>query len=164
MTIAWLICGRRKGGNSYPGSPTGGTGHAVCTGGIEDYQQRLLRAAGNRINQCSETLDRVMMRRVWREPGIVLEKSEEALATLQSELLDAVVENWKLKKHEFSVIVTALDKLSPLKVLSRGYALVRQGNKIVRQVEEVKPGTRLQIDLFDGIVDATVVDKERVER
>ncbi|HHV16090.1 MAG TPA: exodeoxyribonuclease VII large subunit [Gelria sp.] len=132
--------------------------------GIEDYQQRLLRAAGNRINQCSETLDRVMMRRVWREPGIVLEKSEEALATLQSELLDAVVENWKLKKHEFSVIVTALDKLSPLKVLSRGYALVRQGNKIVRQVEEVKPGTRLQIDLFDGIVDATVVDKERVER
>lgn len=132
--------------------------------GIDDYQQRLLRATGNRINQCSETLDRLMMRRVWREPEIVLGKSEEKLAALQKELLDVVIENWKVKEREFSVSVIALDKLSPLKVLSRGYAVVRQGDKIVRQVEEVTPGSRLQIDLSDGIVDATVTNRERVER
>ena len=132
--------------------------------GIDDYQQRLLRATSNRINQYSETLDRVMMRRVWREPEIVLGKSEEKLAALQKELLDVVIENWKVKEREFSVIVTALDKLSPLKVLSRGYAVVRQGEKIVRQVEEVTPGTSLQIDLYDGIVDVSVDNRERVER
>ena len=132
--------------------------------GIDDYQQRLLRATSNRINQYSETLDRVMMRRVWREPEIVLGKSEETLIALQNEMLDAVLENWKVKEHEFSVRITALDKLSPLKVLSRGYAVVRQGEKIVRQVEEVTPGTSLQIDLYDGIVDVTVDNRERVER
>jgi 2,4-dienoyl-CoA reductase-like NADH-dependent reductase (Old Yellow Enzyme family) len=95
---------------------------------------------------------------------IVLEKSEETLAALQRQLLDAVIENWKVKEREFSVIITALDKLSPLKVLSRGYAVVRQGDKIVRQVEEVIPGSSLQIDLSDGIVDAKVVNRERVER
>jgi len=132
--------------------------------GIDDYQQRLLRATSNRINQYRETLDRVMMRRVWREPEIVLGKSEETLIALQNEMLDAVLENWKVKEHEFSVRTTALDKLSPLKVLSRGYAVVRQGEKIVRQVEEVTPGTSLQIDLYDGIVDVTVDNRERVER
>ena len=132
--------------------------------GIDDYQQRLLRATSNRINQYSETLDRVMMRRVWREPEIVLGKSEEKLAALQKELLDVVIENWKVKEREFSVIVTALDKLSPLKVLSRGYAMVRQGEKIVRQVEEVTLGASLQIDLYDGIVDVSVDNRERVER
>ncbi len=132
--------------------------------GIDDYQQRLLRATSNRINQYSETLDRVMMRRVWREPEIVLGKSEETLVALQNEMLDAVSDNWKVKEREFSVIVTALDKLSPLKVLSRGYAVVRQGEKIVRQVEEVIPGASLQIDLYDGIVDVTVDNRERVER
>lgn len=131
---------------------------------IDDYQQRLLRATGNRINQWSESLDRVMMRRVWREPEIVLAENKETLATLQKELMDTVLEKWKVKEHEFSVVITALDKLSPLKVLSRGYAVVRQGDKIVRQVEEVKPGGSLQIDLSDGIVDATVVNRERVER
>ncbi len=132
--------------------------------GIDDYQQRLLRATSNRINQYSETLDRVMMRRVWREPEILLGKSEETLFALQNEMLDAVLENWKVKEREFSVIVTALDKLSPLKVLSRGYAVVRQGEKIVRQVQEVTLGTSLQIDLYDGIMDVTVDNRERVER
>ncbi|MBP8819225.1 MAG: exodeoxyribonuclease VII large subunit [Syntrophomonadaceae bacterium] len=132
--------------------------------GIDDYQQRLLRATSNRINQYSETLDRVMMRRVWREPEILLGKSGETLVALQNEMLDAVLENWKVKEREFSVIVTALDKLSPLKVLSRGYAMVRQGEKIVRQVEEVTLGASLQIDLYDGIVDVSVDNRERVER
>ncbi|MFA7148354.1 MAG: exodeoxyribonuclease VII large subunit, partial [Syntrophomonadaceae bacterium] len=103
-------------------------------------------------------------RRIWREPEIVLGKSQETLIALQNEMLDAVLENWKVKEREFSVIITALDKLSPLKVLSRGYAVVRQGDKIVRQVEEVTPGSSLQIDLSDGIVEATVVNRERVER
>ena len=132
--------------------------------GIYDYQQRLLRATSNRINQYSETLDRVMMRRVWREPELILEKSEDTLAALQNELMDAVLENWKVKEREFSVSITALDKLSPLKVLSRGYAVIRQGDKIVRQVQEVRPGSSLQIDLCDGIVQATVINRERVER
>ncbi len=132
--------------------------------GIDDYQQRLLRATSNHINKCSETLDRVMMRRVWREPEIVLGKSEEILANLQSDLLDAVLENWKVKERAFSVSITALDKLSPLKVLSRGYAVVRQGDKIVRQVDQINPGTQLQIDLSDGVVDVTVDNRERVER
>ncbi|HBQ26714.1 MAG TPA: exodeoxyribonuclease VII large subunit, partial [Syntrophomonas sp.] len=132
--------------------------------GIDDYQQRLLRATSNHINKCSETLDRVMMRRVWREPEIVLGKSEEILANLQSDLLDAVLENWKVKERAFSVSITALDKLSPLKVLSRGYAVVRQGDRIVRQVDQINPGTQLQIDLSDGVVDVTVDNRERVER
>lgn len=132
--------------------------------GIDDYQQRLNRAVRNRINQCNESLDRTMMRRVWREPGIILDKSRERLLALSHDLLDEAMAGWKAKEHQLSVGVTALDKLSPLKVLSRGYAVVRRGDQVIHLVEEVEPGEQVRIDLSDGIVNATVKERERVKR
>jgi exodeoxyribonuclease VII large subunit len=131
---------------------------------VADYQQRLLRAVKNQLNSSNETLDRVMMRRVWKEPGIVLEQTREKLVALDKDLRDQILTRLKTSEHEFSVRVTALDKLSPLKVLSRGYAVVRRQNKIVRQVAEVQPGEQVQINLTDGIIDATVINRERVNQ
>ncbi|MGS0764042.1 exodeoxyribonuclease VII large subunit [Syntrophomonas curvata] len=132
--------------------------------GINDFQQRLLRAADNRLNQSAERLDGVMMRRVWREPGMVLDKSRERLVGLSHNLSDEVLAGWRLKEHQFSVGVTALDKLSPLKVLRRGYAVVRRGDRVIRRIEEVEPGEEVRIDLSDGVINAAVKDRERVNR
>lgn len=132
--------------------------------GINDFQQRLVRAVNNRINQSTENLDRVMMRRVWREPRMVLDKSRERLLTLSNDLLDEVLAGWKAKEHKFSVGVTALDKLSPLKVLSRGYAVVRKKGQVIHLVEEVEPGEEVRIDLSNGVINASVKDRERVNR
>lgn len=131
---------------------------------VDDYQQRLLRAVKNQVNKSNETLDRVMMRRVWKEPGMILEQTREKLVDLDQDLLDQILTSLKASEHEFSVRVTALDKLSPLKVLSRGYAVVRRGDKIVRQVGAVEPGEQIEINLADGIIDATVTNRERVNQ
>jgi exodeoxyribonuclease VII large subunit len=132
--------------------------------GINDWQQRLMRAADNRLNQSGERLDRVMMRRIWREPGVIVDKNRERLMALSHKMLDEVQAGWKLKEHQFSMGVTALDKLSPLKVLSRGYAVVRRGDRVIHMVAEVEPGEEIQIDLSDGVINAAVKDRERVNR
>lgn len=132
--------------------------------GVINIQQRLIRAVSNRLLQSNERLDRVMMRRVWREPESILDKSRERLLTLNQNLQDGALAGWKSKEHQFSVGVTALDKLSPLKVLSRGYAVIRQGDQVIRGVEEVEPGQEVRIDLANGVLNATVKDRERMNR
>jgi exodeoxyribonuclease VII large subunit len=59
-------------------------------------------------------------------------------------------------------LVGMLDGLSPLKVLSRGYALVwdEAEERLVRGPEDVAPGQRIRIRLHGGRLAATVNDKE----
>lgn len=132
--------------------------------GIKLYQQRLVRAIKNRINQNTENLDRVMMRRVWREPGILLNRGRESLLTLSGDMSDAILADWEARAHKLSLGLTALDKLSPLKILSRGYAVVRRGGRVIRRAEEVEPGEEVRIDLYDGVINAAVKNRERVSR
>ncbi|MDE7303345.1 MAG: exodeoxyribonuclease VII large subunit [Oscillospiraceae bacterium] len=50
----------------------------------------------------------------------------------------------------------ALDGLSPLKTLSRGYSLVYSGDKLVKSADELSAGDRVDIRLSDGTVSAVV--------
>ena len=43
-----------------------------------------------------------------------------------------------------------LDALSPLKVLSRGYAIAYKGEAAVTSVKEIAAGDRLRLQLCDG--------------
>ena len=59
-------------------------------------------------------------------------------------------------------LVASLDGLSPLAVLSRGYALVwdEAGQKLVRDAAEVETGDGLRIRLHRGALRATVLSRE----
>lgn len=63
-----------------------------------------------------------------------------------------------LKKHRlaFSQSVSKLDALSPLKVLSRGYAIVGKNEKIVTKASAVKKGDKLNLCFSDGTVKCEV--------
>lgn len=50
----------------------------------------------------------------------------------------------------------ALDGLSPLKTLSRGYSLVYSGSKLVKSADELSSGDRVDIRLSDGTVSAVI--------
>ena len=49
-----------------------------------------------------------------------------------------------------------LDAMSPVQVLTRGYALVYHENKLVTSVQDAAPGDRLHIRLGDGEIHAVV--------
>ena len=49
-----------------------------------------------------------------------------------------------------------LEMLSPLKILGRGYALVYQGEELVRRAEQVQPGDILRVQLAEGEITAEV--------
>ncbi|MBR2968001.1 MAG: hypothetical protein IKC35_04425 [Clostridia bacterium] len=63
-------------------------------------------------------------------------------------------------EYEFKIASNSLDKASPLKILSKGYAKVLKCGEDVVGVDEVQVGDRVKIVLSDGMIGATVTDKE----
>ena len=62
----------------------------------------------------------------------------------------------KEKNYRLNQAIKGLDHLSPLKILSRGYAVVEMNDTVVRSVKDVKQDEHLRIQLNDGEIDATV--------
>ena len=64
-------------------------------------------------------------------------------------------------RQRFVAATAKLDAMSPLKVLTRGYAMVQNGeHTVVRSVKQTFSGDQLSISLSDGILTATVTDSK----
>ena len=81
---------------------------------------------------------------------MLLDHESRMLATLMQR---AVAQ----KKQRFAHLAAALDAMSPLKVLGRGYSLVRtEDGSVVQRAEQLRVGETLEITLRKGSVSAEV--------
>lgn len=79
-------------------------------------------------------------------------------------MLDKLVDNMDallsgrllVERNRLGVLTSKLDAISPLKVLSRGYAIAEGPNGILKSVDDTKSGDRIKLTLSDGDIDATV--------
>ncbi len=127
---------------------------------VVKYQQRINRVMERRIGHYSETLDRLMLKRIWKEPHILVNEKERKVAEQQERMNRCVVGFIQGSQHRCSLAMEALDKLSPLKVLKRGYAVVYKDGKILRQIKQVEIGEYLKIKFNDGNLGVQIMDKE----
>ena len=71
----------------------------------------------------------------------------------------------ELTEEGFARSAAALDALSPLKVLGRGYGIPRRTDGgVIRSVKEVDTGDGLELRLSDGSLTCTVLDKRTDRR
>ena len=54
------------------------------------------------------------------------------------------------EQGRLSALSGTLDALSPLKVLSRGYAIVKKDGQVIKRASDVSPGDRVAIRLAEG--------------
>jgi len=127
---------------------------------VEKYQQRLKRLMEQKIGNYGETLDRLMMSRIWKEPHLIVERQEKAITDLQEQMNRHIVNLIQERQHRFALAVDALDKLSPLKVLQRGYTVAYREGEILRQAGDLAIGEKLELVFSDGKVQAEVSGKE----
>lgn len=86
------------------------------------------------------------------------------LGHLSQRLLAAEDRITSRKRMQFSAYTAKLDALSPLKVLSRGYAITqKEDGTVIRSVADTKIGDRMSITLPDGKVSALVEDVKENE-
>ena len=78
----------------------------------------------------------------------------------QDRLRSALERDVAKQRANFTALCAALDSLSPLKVLSRGYALAQTPDgKVITGVEQTAVGDRIELTLSDGRLGCTVTER-----
>ncbi len=92
-----------------------------------------------------------------RQRRDVLRLQSTRLAAQQQRILDR-------KRQQFVSLTAKLDAMSPLKVLTRGYAMVQsQDGDIIRSVKKIRIGENVKISLEDGVASALISQVEERE-
>ena len=60
------------------------------------------------------------------------------------------------ERQRFIRLAAKLDALSPLKVLSRGFAVAKKEDRLIRSVKQLSPGDRIELRFSDGQVYADI--------
>ena len=129
---------------------------------LSAYELRASQGMRKQLNNLRERLDSCASRRVLLDPMTLvdnrrmeLDRSRERLAAAEEKILAG-------KRQRFVAATAKLDAMSPLKVLTRGYAITHdeKGNSI-RSAEQLHSGDKITLRLSDGSADCLVEDVRR---
>lgn len=90
------------------------------------------------------------------EPQNRIENSKKLLDERKRRLQELLKIQTELKSAELKAKISALDNLSPTKIMMRGYSLVYKDEKLIHSVSELKTGDNISVKLHDGEIEASV--------
>ena len=125
---------------------------------LDELQNAMAVAMQAKIDRAGERLTNLSGRPVLKSPLASFESRRKALELLHNRLIAAQSGTVAKNRQRFVAQVSKLDAMSPLKVLTRGYAMVaKEDGKIVRSVSDVKPKDPIAVRVSDGTIVATVI-------
>ena len=89
-------------------------------------------------------------------PAKKIETSRKTIDNAEQRINNALKNKILLSRAVLAEKSAALDNLSPLKIMNRGYSLVYKDKKIIRSSSALKSGDKIDITLADGQVSAII--------
>ena len=128
---------------------------------VKALSTRLNGAQTTRLKQYRTRLDRLAAARVLTSPEAVYRLRRETVAGLEKRLNLSMSRRLTSKRQAMERVVASLSALNPLAVLSRGYALVQDGEgKVVPTVGQLSVGDRVHLRFADGSARVSVEEIE----
>ena len=94
-----------------------------------------------------------------QSPVGYLEQRRKSLELLQNKLVAGQTRQISNAKARYIAMTAKLDAMSPLKVLTRGYAMAQsEDGAVLRSVTQTQPGDQINIHLSDGTISAAVTE------
>lgn len=113
---------------------------------------RQLRAARQHLDVLSKSA-------ALQSPMGYLQQRQKSLQLLQNRLISAENQCISRNNQRYIALTAKLDAMSPLKVLTRGYAMAQRADgEVVRSVSQVETGDQINVSFSDGSLLATVTD------
>ena len=129
---------------------------------LSSYDIRSSQALRRQLLQLSERLEAYRNKQVLRDPTAQFDNRRMELDRLRDRMLTAEERTLSRSRERFVALTAALDAMSPLRVLSRGYAIASDDSgRCVRSVRELEAGEKLTLRFTDGSADCLV---EQVRR
>lgn len=92
-----------------------------------------------------------------RSPYGYLDQRRKALEMVKNRMISAQNQGINRRKQRYIACVSKLDAMSPLKVLTRGYAMAQtESGDVIKTVKQVNPGDSIHVAISDGVLTAQV--------
>ena len=128
---------------------------------LDSMSAAMCTSLDRRLKAARQHLSMLAASPALRSPTGYVEQRKKSLDLLQTRLVSAQSRILERKQRQFVSQTAKLDALSPLKVLTRGYALIRtEGGEVLKSVRQVEPGDRIVVKFTDGSLTAAVTEKE----
>lgn len=119
--------------------------------------ERMEQSETARLEAMRQRLEALAQKRVMTDHLAYVQDKRMELVHVQQRLSDLSAAQTARKRQQFSALAAALDAMSPLKVLGRGYAMAQNGDgQILKSYREVTAGERVSVTLGEGGFTCTV--------
>ena len=120
-------------------------------------ERRMIKIEGDRLAALRERLAALGQKRVLRDPMAFLADKRLLLDYTQKSLASLAERQVAQRRQRFAALCAALDAMSPLRVLARGYAVVRTADgTVLRRAGEVSAGDTVGVTLSEGRLVCTI--------
>ena len=124
---------------------------------LQSANTRLLQMINNDIKSRRQRLQDISNKRVLQSPKYYVEDKRLLLDHSQDRLSLAIQRSMSGRRERYAKLAAALDAMSPLKVLGRGYAIARrEDGVVVKSAGDVKTGDRLVVRLKQDEINCLV--------
>jgi len=129
---------------------------------LQHLGQRMAKAMDRRLKEARLALDRAGRSRMLQNPMTWVDDRRMGLEHRRERLCHSLTSALGSDRERFARLAASLDALSPLKVLSRGYAIAQGERGVIRSVEDTRPGDRLTLRVADGTIPCVTVGEPAI--
>jgi exodeoxyribonuclease VII large subunit len=129
---------------------------------LDELEQRLAYVTRNLVDTRRVRLAHLTDALRRASPQNRLAHSEERIEALRHRLINSTNRYIAVSRQRLAMAARALDTISPLATLTRGYAIVSdaESGAIIRRADEAPPGRRIKARLSQGSLIARVESEE----
>ena len=121
---------------------------------INSYIKQILNDYYLRLSHVKESY-------ILKNPLASYEVHRERINSIRNNLNIIIQNKLNVFNHQYEIIISKLNLLNPLNVLSKGYSLVTDSNgKIIKEAKDLKKDDLISIKMYEGSVKAIVKESE----
>lgn len=125
---------------------------------LRRLEERMTQATARQVNQARVRLEQAGRSAVLASPVQKLDERRLLVDYQREKLAQSLVKVLNRDQGRLTRLASALDAMSPLKVLGRGYALVRnEAGGLIKSTQAVSPGDRLEVRVSDGSISCMIL-------
>lgn len=150
-------------------TPSNAAELAVCDAtelrtGLQNVRNRLVQTQLQQLRERRTWLESMASKRIMASPYEYLNERSLLLSMQEQRMSGAMASILSEKRKQYVRLAATMDAISPLKVLSRGYSMVRGDKGVVKSTSAIVPGDRLEVRFADGCADCLVESVEKKEK
>ena len=128
---------------------------------LDSLNAAMASALNRHLKSARQQLHMLSASPALRTPTAYLDRKRKDVELLSNRIFSAEIRTIDRRKQQYIGLTAKLDAMSPLKVLTRGYAMAQtEDGVILRSIQQIEQGDKIKVSLSDGSIHATVTGKE----